>query len=155
MSEQSGELIGLVSKNGKTGKLRGVRESDPYPKKICVLSEQIKNQVIPNVLYDVVLKEMTKRNGYVAVSAELILFSAKIESLVIPKVIYKVFVTFGNKTIYFDPIDGKSPSSRTLKGVLEILEARDDIKDKDMVIKDFKEQSNMLIKRLKADGYII
>jgi hypothetical protein len=38
-------------------------------------------------------------------------------------------VSFGNKTIYLDPKDGKSAMSRTLDGVLPVLKERKDIEN--------------------------
>jgi hypothetical protein len=35
--------------------------------------------------------------------------------------LYKITVSFSNKTIYLDPKDGKSAMSQTLDGVLQIL----------------------------------
>lgn len=61
---------------------------------------------------------------------------------------------FGTKTIYFDPKNGKYPSYRSLEGVLEILNAREDIENKEQVIKEFKEQAYILLRRLEADGFV-
>lgn len=154
-SEESGELISFISKNLKTGKLKGVRESSEYSKKICVLANSLKGTVEPNVLYDVEVKGMKSGNGYVCVSATPKLFVAEVEGTIISKVVYKVCVAFGNKKIYYDPIDGKSPSSRTINGVLEVLNGRNDIRDKEMVIEDFKKQAESLKRRLLSDGYIV
>ena len=57
-SARTGEIIGFVSRHSKTKQLRGVREDSPYKKKICVLSEDLKGKVMPNVLYSVELKPM-------------------------------------------------------------------------------------------------
>ncbi|GAB6012529.1 hypothetical protein [Viscerimonas tarda] len=65
----------------------------------------------------------------------------------------QVQVTFGNKTVYFDPLNGKSPSSNTIEGVIELLSAREDIADKETVIEDFKKQAAVLIQQMKTGGY--
>jgi len=154
-SEETGEMIGFVSRHSKTRKLKGVREDSRFGKKICVLSDDLKGTVIPNLLYDVELKEMHQNNGYVVVSIVPVLFPAKVETIVVTKSVYQVNVSFGNKTIYFDPVDGKSPSSKTIDGVLVVLNERKDIRDKEVVINDFRSQASDLLKRMERDGYYI
>ena len=153
ISEQTGEMVGFVSRHSKTKKLKGVRENSKFGKKICVLSADLKGTILPNVLYNVELKPMHKGNGYVAVSAVPTQFVAKIETVIVPKVIYRIDITFGNKTVYFDPKDGKSSSSRTLDGVLGILHSRSDIEDKENVIEAFKKKASSLIQQMERDGF--
>ena len=59
---------------------------------------------------------MHKANGYVVVAATPVLFPAQVETVIIPKSLYQVTVTFGNKKVFFDPKDGKSAMSRTIEG---------------------------------------
>ncbi len=153
-SESTGELIGFVSRHSKTRQLKGVREDSRYGKQICVLSEDLKGRIEPNVLYSVELKPMHKAKGYVVVAATPVQFQARVETIIIPKSLYKVTVTFGNKVIYLDPKDGKSAMSRTLEGVLQILGDRKDIRDLDRVIADFIRQAKEMIHRFETDGYI-
>ena len=110
-SENTGEMIGFVSCHSKTKKLMGVREDSKFRKRICVLSENLKGTIEPNTLYTVELREMHNGNGYVVVAATPVLFKASVETITVSKSIYQVIVTFGNKTVYFDPKDGRSPSS--------------------------------------------
>ncbi|GAB6119573.1 hypothetical protein [Dysgonomonas termitidis] len=154
-SEKTGELIGFVSRHSKTKKLKGVRENSTFGKKICVLSGDLKGTIIPNILYDVELKAMHRGNGYVVVSARPRQFKARIEKVTVPKAIYRLKVTFGNKTVYFDPKHGKSDSSRTLEGVLDILASRVDIEEPDSVLAEFKEEGIALIKQMEADGFLV
>ena len=104
--------------------MKVVREDSRYGKQICVLSEDLKGTVEPNVLYSVELKPMHKAKGYVVVAATPVQFPAKVETIIVPKTLYKVTVTFGNKTIYLDPNDDKSTMNPTLDGVLYILKER-------------------------------
>ena len=104
--------------------MKVVREDSRYGKQICVLSEDLKGTVVPNVLYSVELKPMHKAKGYVVVAATPVQFPAKVETIIVPKTLYKVTVTFGNKTIYLDPNDDKSTMNPTLDGVLYILKER-------------------------------
>ena len=54
--------------------------------------------------------------------------------VVVAKTLYKVTVSFGNKTIYLAPKDGKSAMNRTLDGVLPVLKERKDIENHEEVI---------------------
>lgn len=152
-SEKTGELIGFVSKT-KDNKLKGVREDSMYGKRICILSETLKGSILPNTLYNVELKPMHGgKNGYVVTSATQVLFTATVESFIVPKKKYQVIVRFGGKTVYFDPVNGKTYSSRTKKGVLEILNKRNDIANQDEVISDFLDRADELISQMREDGY--
>lgn len=151
-SEQTGELIGFVSRHSKTQKLMGVREDSRFGKKICLVSEALKKTLKPNILYSVELKSMHNNSGFVIVSAEPIYFPAQVDMHIVPKERYQVIVTFGIKTIFFDPKDGKGPSSRTIKGVLEILRERQDIENQELVIDDFTIKAKQLLLRMTADG---
>lgn len=154
-SEKTGELIGFVSKM-KDNKLKGVREDSVYGKRICILSEALKGSILPNTLYNVELKPMHGgKNGYVVTAATQVFFTATVESIIIPEKTYQVIVRFGGKTVYFDPVNGKTSSSRTKKGVLEILNKRNDIANQDEVISDFLDRADELIRQMREDGYSI
>jgi hypothetical protein len=154
-SEETGELIGFVSRHAKSNQLKGVREDSKFGKKICVLSQNLKGTIIPNVLYNVEMKSMHTGNGYVVVSATPTLFKARVETVIEPESIYQVNITFGNKTIYFDPLHGKSPSSKTIEGVLRVLTERKDIENKEDVIENFTKQACILVQQMEKDGYIV
>lgn len=98
---------------------------------------------------------MHNGSGYVVVSATPILFNAQVDTLIIPKSIYQVTVTFGLKTIFFDPKDGKSASSRTLAGVINLIRQREDIENPDAVIESLTRQATQLVRRMENDGYIV
>ncbi len=53
---------------------------------------------------------MHKAKGYVVVAATPVRFTARVESIIVPEALYKVTVTFGDKTVYFDPKDGNRVS---------------------------------------------
>lgn len=98
---------------------------------------------------------MRKGNGYVVISASRRKYPAKIETHVIPKVVYQVRITFGHKTIFFDPKDGNSPSSRTVAGVEKALRERKDLDEVEEVIIKFRTIAVELLEKFKQDGYII
>ncbi len=81
----------------------GVREDSRFGKQICVLSEDLKGTLEPNILYSVELKPMHKANGYVVVAATPVLFQAHVETVIVPKTLYQVTVTFGNKKDFLRP----------------------------------------------------
>ncbi len=68
--------------------------------------------------------------------------------------LYKITVSFSNKTIYLDPKDGKSAMSRALDGVLPVLRERKDIENHEEVVANFIKQARELIRRFEQDGYI-
>ena len=152
LSKGGGEIIGFVSRNSKTKKLKGVRENSTYGKKIVVLSEDLKGKISPNLLYEVELKEMHNGNGFVAISAKLVKFPASFETTIEMREAYQIRILFGNKTIYFDPMNGRSPSSRTIQGVVGVLKCRQDIEDIDNVLLEFRAKSQQLVKIMTSHG---
>ena len=53
-------------------------------KQICVLAEDLKDTIEPNVLYSVELKPMHKAKGYVVVAAIPVPFPATVETIIVP-----------------------------------------------------------------------
>ncbi len=153
-SERNGQIIGFVSRDPKSHKLKGVRENSAYYKKVCVLAENLKDSILPNVLYEVELTPMHNGKGFVVVSATSAEFEAVVNTFITPGKTYKVTVTFGNKVIFLDLLNGKSHTSRTLSGALSVLKTRCDIKNKEEVITDFIRQARSLIRHFEMDGYI-
>ena len=80
------------------------------------------------------LKPMHRAKGYVVVADTPVQFPATVETIIAPKTLYKITVSFGNKTIYLDPKDGKSAMSRTLDGVLPVHKERKDIENHEEVV---------------------
>jgi len=152
-SERTGKLIGFVSRQSKTQQLKGVREDSRFGKKICLLSYELKNGIIPNRLYSVELKAMHSGKGYVVISAVPVFFDAVVETKVVSKMVCQVTISFGNKIIYFNPMDGRSCSSSTINGVLKVLRERKDIENKREVIVEFIRQAEQLLVRLGREGY--
>lgn len=154
VSPETGETIGFVSRPWQSNRLKGVRENSTFGKKICVLADDLKGKIIPEIPYTVELKPMHSGKGYVVVKATPKLFPALVETEMVPKSIYQVTVSFGNKTFYFDPKDGKSSSSRTIQGVINELLTRTDIDERETVIEDFKRQAFQLVRCMNAEGFI-
>ena len=109
--------------------MKGIRGDSRYGKQICVLAEDLEGTIEPNVLYLVELKPMHKAKGYVVVAATPVQFPATVDTIIVPKTLYKVTVSFGDNTIYLDLKDCKSAMSRTLDGVPQILKERKVIED--------------------------
>ena len=64
--------------------MKGVREDSRYGKQICVLVEDMKGTIEPNILYSVELKPMHKAKGYVVVAATPVQFPAIAEYIIVP-----------------------------------------------------------------------
>lgn len=153
VSEQTGEVIGFVSRQSRTNKLLGVREDSRFGKRICRLAKELQGKVQVNKLYDVILKPMHSGMGYVVVHAQPARFEALVDTFIIPRGIYHVTISFGNKTIYFDPKDGKSVTSRTLAGITKFLREVDEIENLDLVLEDVAHKAKLLVERMRRDGY--
>lgn len=152
-SDKTGAYVGFISQNPKTKRICGVRQDSEFPKKICIVDKKLAPEILLNVLYDVTLIPMKEKDGYIAIAATPVEFKATIETNYIKKVIYQVIVKFGNKTIIFDPKDGKQESRRYLSKCREILEKRVDIKNITQVVDDFVEQATKLLRRYESDGF--
>lgn len=154
-SPETGEIIGFVSRNSKTKLLRGVPETSQYGKKICVLSADLKGAIEPGVLYDVELVPMHRVNGYVVIAAKRTMFEAVFETVVVSGSVYQVKITFGHKTVYFDPICGRSASSTTVAGVLAVIAGREEILDKEAVMERFRSEAAVLLAKITHDGLVL
>lgn len=155
-SDRSGSWVGFVSVNTKTGYVKGVREDAKEKKKVCVVTHELASVIEPNVLYDVELIPMkNKEAGFIVVKAEPHPFEAKISSCVVKNAVYQVEVKFGNKTIIFDPLDGRKESVRTIDGVINVLQYRKDIKNLLQVIDDFSKAANIVMTAYKNDGHYV
>ncbi len=153
VSKRSGILVGFVYRHAKTKKLLGVREDAPCGKQICLLSDDIPlADIRPNKLYEASLKAMHNGNGYVIVELKPIEFEPQIEIKVVTQKQYLITLTFGHKVVYYDPIKGRTPSSRTPSGVISLIKEREDILDKNQAIEDFLEHVKILESIMKNDN---
>lgn len=153
-SEKTGAYVGFVSQNNKTGKLLGVRQDSPYPKKICVLDTKSVPCVLLNTLYDVSMIPMQKNNGYIVIEATPTQFAAHVTTSYVPKALYRVEVNFGNKQIIFDPLDGEKNSVRFLNECVDLISKRVDIKNIDNVVDEFRSQGWAILEKFKSDGFL-
>lgn len=154
-SEGTGAYISFVSQNVKTGRISGVRQDSEYPKKICIIDKKLACQVVPNILYDATLIPMKEKNGFIAIEITPVSFEAKMETTYVPKAIYQIEIIFGNKTILFNPLDGKKDSVRTVAGVREVLEKRMDIQNVQQVVSDFLVAAGALMRKFESDGVML
>lgn len=155
-SNHSDSLVGFVSINPKNHRVKGVREDSKEPKKICIASTILAPLIELGVLYDVQMIPMRNASaGFIVVSAEPAAFEARIETVIVKNAVYQVKVKFGNKTILFDPMDGKRDSVRNMNGVIKVLESRKDIKNPMQVIDDFIKSGNIVLAHYQSDGYYV
>lgn len=154
-SEVSGLLVGFISQNPATGRIKGVREDCEYPKQVCVADASISPDIIVGALYNVAIVPMYKKKGYIVIEATPYQFKAVIDVIYVKKALYKVSVKFGNKTITFDPKDGQKASVRSLSAVKSLLEKRIDIQDITQVVDDFVDAASKMLLRYESDGYHI
>ena len=138
----SAVLVGYVTKDDQNF-IRGCREDDPAKKKIVIPAESVAPGIVPNVLYECVIRPMASGSGYVAIDASVCQFPAVVDATVSNNR-FKVEVRFGGKTVVYDPQFGIEDSRRTVEGALSVLEGRMDIKDKPQVVKAFLRSGNMV-----------
>ena len=58
-------------------------KSSHIGKHICVLAEDLKGSIEPNVLYSVELEPMHRAKGYVVVAATSVQFPATVETIIV------------------------------------------------------------------------
>ncbi len=142
-SEKDGKtLVGFVTKN-ESGVYRGCRQDANVKKKIVIPDAVLSKSIVQNALYDCVMKPMCNGAGFIAVEATICEFPAVINTTVTGKR-FKVEVQFGNSTIVYDPQYGNSEKRKTVEGVKNVIEARNDIRDKQNVIDAFLRSANMV-----------
>ncbi len=152
-SEVSGAPVSFVSQNPRTGRICGVRQDSEHPKKICIVDKLLATQIIMNALYDCTLIPMSDRNGYVVIAAEPVQFKASVTSTYIKNTVYVVEVKFGNKTIRFDPFNGRKESVKNLPACKSVLEKRIDVRNVMQVVEDFERAANNIVRLLEKDRY--
>ena len=148
-------FIAFVSQDLRTGRTYGVNADSTYPKKICIVDKNLNDKIIPGLLYDVALTPMKSNMGYIVIKAEPHMFKARISTTYVPKAVYQVIVSFGNKRFIFDPLDGVKYYRNTLQGVKEQLEKRCDIANLGQVLAEFELQANNLLRLFSRDGYYV
>lgn len=154
-SEQSGLLVGFVSQNPKTGRIKGVREDSKFPKQVCVVDQAIAPEIIIGALYNAAIVPMLKKKGFIVIEATPYQFRAEIDVNYVKKAVYVVTVRFGNKTIVFDPKDGRKESIRSLAAVKSLLEKRVDIRNVTQVVEDFMEAASDVLRKFEQDGFYV
>ena len=142
LNNVDGRLYGFVTKTN--GSWRGCRESD-LKKRIVLVDAAISKDIVPNILYHCTLVPMYNGNGFIATAAKLVQFKGTISTVYRNKV-YLVKVTFGNRTIIYDP-SSKSPRLNDIKKIAELIRNRIDLENAQCVAEDFIDNACM-IKRL-------
>lgn len=160
-SERNGALMSFIYLKHGWKRAIGVRKDSDLAKKIVLVDQKIANRILVNVLYDCVLIPMTPVRkqgfnepfipGYIAIEAEPVLFQATVTTQYIRGVKYLVEVTFGNKTVRFDPFAGQKETVKSLAACKAFLEKRLDIADLPHVLEDFEMAAINLVELMKQD----
>lgn len=148
LSERDGSPIGYVTK--VNGAWKGCRDNDQCKKKIVLVDKELGKRIVPNCLYRVIIIPMTHNDGFVTIQAEIVKFAATVTTSTegdSPT----VSVTFGNKTLVYDP-SSCDRSRSDISCVIKTLSQRMDIKDVDGVIADFVDSAE-LVRRTYIDTY--
>lgn len=154
-SEQTGRIVGFVTQNSAMQWIKGVREEAPVGKRVCVVDAELAPSIIENRLYNVALIPMRQKNGFIVIDAQLYKFKAKIEICYVPKACYSVTVKWGNARLTFNPMDANGRESGSIQEIKEKLEKRFDIQNLSMIVEDFVEAAECVLKKYKQDGFYV
>jgi hypothetical protein len=138
-----GKTYGFVTKDG--GRWRGCREGDSYKKRIVFVDSAISETIVPGILYKVALKATKDSQCFIATSAVLFKFEARIVTK-IKKGVFMVCVCFGNKNVVYDP-DSKNPRRNNIQSIADYIRHCPELKNAMQVAEDFLD-SAFLVKTL-------
>lgn len=147
-TNERGSLYGFVTKCGHSW--RGCREDEAAKKKIVFADTELSKTMSPNVLYHVTLMPMTKKEGFIAISATRVQFIGKINTL-LDNNEYRVTVTFGHKTIVYDPRSDKQ-NRRDIQGIVQLLRERQDLQDNYHVANEFLDYAYLVLSVYKRQN---
>lgn len=142
------ELYGFVTKIGSSW--RGCHEEDDVKKRIVYVDRDVQMGMEPDLLYKVTLIPMTKKDGFIAISAHQVKFSAKIKTELDDDK-FKVTVSFGHKTLTYSPMS-KSKKHSDMNAIANLIRDRKDLEGSMQVAEDFLDNATMalvLYKRAK------
>lgn len=126
------KLYGFVTK--VDGSWRGCRDTEKT-KKIVFVDSAVAGNILPNVLYSCSLIPMTSGNGFIAKSATVVKFAAKIITTT-KNDVFMIKVVFGNKTIVYDPSSHETRRN-SIQLIADMLRSRLDLKNAPEVAEDF------------------
>lgn len=136
---QTGQFFGFVTKKGSSW--RGCDDTE-CKKRIVFVDRKASSGMVENALYHVTLIPMKVKDGFIAITAEIIKFDAKIETTVDGGV-YKVDVRFGNRCITYEP-ESKDKRKNDITTIADKLRARIDLQDPERVVNDFLEAATIV-----------
>lgn len=135
------ELYGFVTKVGPSW--RGCHEEYTGKKKIVYVDEKLSTELEPGLLYRVALIPMNGKDGFIAITAKQIKFTAKIKTELDDDK-FKVFVSFGNKTFIYDP-KSKSEKKNNMNAIAQLIRERPDLEGSMEVADDFLDNAYMAL----------
>lgn len=145
--------IGFISQDCITGQIFGRSQDSRFPKKIVILDHKLNYMVEPGMLYRTTMTPMKSGKGYVATAIEPHQFSASVSIDYRPKINYRVIVTIGKSEVFFDPKDGATPATNTIKGAIEALCRRIDVRNINAVVHEFEMACKTMVDFYEKDGF--
>lgn len=128
-----GKIFGFVTKEG--GSWKGCRKDDSCKKKIVLVDPSVEPTICENMPYNTLIIPMASNQGFIAISAKPIKFTAKIVTEV-RKGVFRVIVKFGMKTIEYNP-SSPLPQYTNITKIAERIRMRKDLEDAMQVAEDF------------------
>lgn len=138
---ERGQIQGFVHKK-ESGSWVGCREEYPVKKKLVIVDEAIESKIIDGVLYQVSLMPTKSDHYFIAFSAKPKMFEGKVDTEVHDG-IFRVSVTFGNKTLIYDP-DSKFRQRRDIQGIADIIRHSVNLIDNIRIANEFVDSACLL-----------
>lgn len=133
------ELYGFVTKVGSSW--RGCHEESTNKKKIVYVDEKLSANMKAGLLYHVTLIPMTDKDGFIAITAKQVKFTAKIRTELDDDT-FRVYVIFGNKTFTYDPTS-PSEKRRDMNAIAKLIREREDLEGRMEIADEFLDNASM------------
>lgn len=140
-NQATGQFFGFVTK--KDSSWRGCEEQQECKKRIVFVDRALSGSIIENALYHATLIPMKSGEGFIAISANLVKFEGKVETI-IDSDTFVVNVKFGSRCFTYNP-SSKNKKKNDISSIVKMLKGRVDLLDSECVINDFLEAATIAL----------
>lgn len=138
---KTGQFFGFVTKSGSSW--RGCGENSDCKKRIVFADKALSDEMVDGALYHATLVPMKSGEGFIAISAKLVKFSAKIETSISDNV-FRVSVRFGNRCLTYEP-GSKDKRMNSITKIADRIRERVDLENTESVVSDFLEAATIVL----------
>lgn len=133
-NETTGKVIGFVTH--RPSQWRGCRSSDNVKKQIVLIGAQMKETIIPGVLYRTKIRRASNCGNFIATSAKPVQFEGTINTEFDEGDKPNLVLAFGGKKIIYSPASS-DPMYSSLDRIMTVITHRYDILDLEDVAQRF------------------